>query len=314
MPAMTAIPAEFTSGPFHRDDFIEAGLPFHLLRGRRFTRLFPRVWVWAEHEMTHLDWIVAARHAVTKRAKLSHVTRLQLLGLERGPRRPYHLTVQGDLHLDVDSVFVHRTEVMPPCDDDGVTPTAAFIQICDRLSLIDLVAIGDWLLHHGHMTLVELAEVAYQQLWRPGARESLVVMPHLDERARSFPESELRMMVIACGLPVPEVNAEILVEDRTVAIVDLLIRRWMLALEYEGRQHLTDLRQWNRDIGRYADLRSLDVGYLQVTNEMKAYPRALMMTVHQALVGRGYDGPAPVFGSQWNALTQIVVPPPQLGR
>ena len=41
---------------------------------------------------------------------------------------------------------------MPPTDDVGVTLAAAFIFDCAKARVIDAIKVGDWLLHHEHMT------------------------------------------------------------------------------------------------------------------------------------------------------------------
>ena len=35
-------------------------------------------------------------------------------------------------------------------------------------------------------------------------------------------------------------------------------------------------------------------------------PRATVRLVHRALVARGYDGPPPEFGEQWDSLFRLV--------
>jgi len=301
MPAPTAVPARFLTEPFHRDEFIAAGMSPKLLLGRRFTRVFPSVWT--ATELTHPQQIEAARLSLTSKAALSHVTRIQALGLDRGPRDPLHFTVVGDHHIDTRGIFLHRTVAMPARDEIGVTPAAAFVQCCAEMRMLDLVVIGDWLLAEEHATVEQMQHVALKHPWRPGAQQSHAVVPWLDCRSRSPKETELRMLITACGLPVPEVNVPIVDESgREVAVVDQLLRPWRLVLEYEGRHHAEDARQFARDIGRYADLRRLGIDYLQITASMLASPRATMVQIHRRLVERGYDGPPPVFGPEWFAL------------
>jgi len=277
-----------------------------MLRGRRFRRIFPTVWVCVDHVMTRLDWIAAAGLAVPDRAQLSHVTRLQALGLDIGAHEPYHFTVAGDLHIALDDVFVHRTEVLPPLDDVGVTPAAAFVQFCATARMIDAIKVGDWLLHRRHMTVLEVAELARRDSWRPGSVQARRVLTHLDGASRSLKESETRALVVFCGLPAAESNVDLVVNGRWLGCVDLLFRLWLLVLEYEGRQHAETAEQFARDIERYAGFRDEAVAYLQITNRMLARPRTLMRQVHRMLVARGYDGPPPVFADRWNSLFQAV--------
>ena len=311
MPPIPTIPAALRHHPFHVHEARLHGLSERQLRGKSWRRLFPRVWVHVHHVMTPVDWIAAAALTMPERAQLSHLTRIQALGLDFGPRRPFHFTVAGDLHLDVGDIFLHRTEVLPPLDDVGVTPGGAFIQYCSDARMIDAIKVGDWLLHQRQMSVLEVAELARRDRWRPGALQALRVLPHLDAAARSLKESESRAVVVFSGLPVPEVNVDLVVNGRRLGCVDLLFRVWMLVLEYEGRQHAETAEQFGIDIVRYAGFRDELVAYLQVTNEMLRQPRALVLRVHQMLVDRGYDGPAPVFGARWRSLFEpIAVRPP----
>ncbi|MFC5675950.1 hypothetical protein ACFPQ8_00990, partial [Aeromicrobium endophyticum] len=302
MPSPTPLPVHLLDRPFTTYEARAAGIGEKVLRGRRFTRLFPRVWVATAHVMTDLDWIAAAALAVPARAQLSHITRIQALGLAAGRLRPFHFTVAGDLHIALDDIFVHRTEVLPPLDDGGVTPASAFVQVCSSARLIDAVKIGDWLLHYRYMTTVELAELARRDAWRPGAAQVRRVLPLLDAASRSPKESETRMLLVLAGLPAPEVNVDLVINGRWLGCVDLLYRLWMLVLEYEGRQHAESREQFARDIARYAGFRDEGVAYLQITNQMLSRPRAMVGRVYGLLAERGYDGPPPVFADRWQSL------------
>ncbi len=302
MPPRPFVPDELLHRPFSQSEGLSLGLTPHKLSGSTWRRLHPRVWVHRDHEMTAADWIAAASLTMPDRAQLSHMSRIQALGLDLEEVQPVHFTVAGDLHLDVDGVFLHRTEVLPPLDSVGVTPAAAFIQYCATARMIDAIKVGDWLLHHRHMTTIEVAETARQHLWRPGARQARRVLPHLDAGSRSLKESEVRALIIFAGLAEPEVNVPLIVAGERLGVVDLLIRSVMLALEYEGRQHAESVSQFNRDIQRYAAFRRHGIEYLQITNEMLDRPKVLVQRVHTRMVQLGYAGAPPVFADRWAAL------------
>lgn len=306
MPRATVIPPMFMAGPFHRRDLLEAGLSAKVLLGSRFRRIFPEIWAHTSHTMSDADLRHAARLCLGNRGVLSHISRLQELGLDIGPALPVHFTVARDLHLNLDGIMLHRTEVLPPCDEGGVSAAAAFIQHCSAGRLIDLVGVGDWLLHRNHASANEIGELCRLHPWRPGAPQARRVAPRLDERSASLKESELRMLVTACGLPEPEANADVYADGQRIAITDLLFREWSLAAEYEGRQHAETTIQFQRDISRYAAFRDIDLAYLQVTQEMLSQPRALMLRLYELLRRQGYQGPPPHFGKRWFALFRPV--------
>lgn len=307
MPAPPPLPRAVLDGPFTSAHAASLGLSEKVLRGQRFRRLHPRVWVHVDRALTQEDRIRAAELALPSRAQVSHVTRIQRLGLDILDAEPLHFTIAGELHLALEGIRLHRTKVLPPLDDVGVTPAAAFVQMCADVRLIDAVIVGDWLLHRRHMSVAEVADLARRDHWRPGAHQVLAVLPHLDAGAESPKESETRAVLVFAGLPRPEVNANV-VNPHGVLLGrgDLVFRLWKLLVEYEGRHHLTLVDQWNRDIDRYGGFRDDGWDYIQVTNEKLGRPKKLVSEVYGHLVRRGFDGPAPVFGPRWASLFSVI--------
>lgn len=252
--------------------------------------------------MTSSDWIQAARLALPGHAHLTGISRIQQLGLDFGPRRPIRFVVEGDLHLALDGIFLHRTKRLPPVDAVGVTPAAAFIAYCARARVIDAVKVGDWLLHHGHLALSDVRTLALATPWRDGAHEAIWMLDHLDKRSRSLKESETRAILRFAGLPAPTVNAAVDVKEDIEVIGDLVYQPWNVVVEYDGRHHQEDRAQYVADLDRYGLLRGADVPYVQVTQEKLAHAQTLVGEVYRALVARGYDGPPPVFGDTWRQL------------
>ncbi len=302
MAAPKPIPEFLRHGPFTREQGLQGGLTEAMFKGGRLKRLHPRVWVDRSHDMSDSDWILAARLAMPARARTTSITRIRELGLDLGPVRPFHFVVDGDLHIDLEDIFLHRTVVMPPCDELGVSPAAAFIAYAATARVIDAVQVGDWLLRHGHVTLLGLRELAMRDSWRPGAREAQWVSRYLDGDSRSMTESETRAILVFAGLPEPRSNTAIADGPRVWAYGDLGYRRWKLIVEYEGSQHLLDREQWNSDIDRYAAFRERGINYVQVTKEKLRAPRTVVSTVYRQLLKGGYDGPAPTFDLRWKRL------------
>jgi hypothetical protein len=260
------------------------------------------VWRVATLEVTDADRVSAARLALPPGARLTGLTRLQTLGLDFGPTDPLHFVVEGDHHLALDGVFLHRTLRLAPDDGSCVTPAAAYLAYCARARVIDAIKVGDWLLHQGHMTVDEVAELALGALWRDGAYEALFVLEDLDGRARSLPESETRAILHWAGLPRPEANPVVHLDERLSFEFDLLYRDQRTVVEYEGSHHQEDREQYGADIDRYAILRERQIPYVQVTKEKLASPRRVVGEVHRLLVDQGYVGPVPEFGERWTML------------
>jgi hypothetical protein len=80
------------------------------------------------------------------------------------------------------------------------------------------------------------------------------VLPVLDARSRSRPESHLRYAVVNRGLPRPQVNVAIYSAlGEWLAEPDLSYRDVKLALEYNGADH-AEVRRMRRDITREIDM------------------------------------------------------------
>ena len=299
---MIQLPEELLHGPFTRATARQLGVSDRMLQGKRFARIYPRVWRHADHEMTDEDWRLAAALALPDDAHLTGISRIQELGLDHGPRFPIRYVIEGRLHLAFENVFLHRTKKLPPLDQVGVTVESAFIFYCVQARVIDAIKVGDWLLHRAHMDLDKLRTLAIAELWRPGSDEVCWIVDHLDPRSRSLKESETRSILEFAGLPHPEVNIELDVGGDDKVIGDLVYKPWRTVVEYEGRHHQEDREQYHSDLGRYALFRDHGHRYVQVTNERLNHPKKLVSEVYRSLVRGGYDGDPPHFGEQWRLL------------
>lgn len=298
---MNEIPTELKSGPFLRAKALELGVTRSMMVGKRFERIHHCVYRVAGSPITYSETLAAARLALPPHARLTGISRVQELGLDFGPRLPIHFVVEGDLHLDIDGVFLHRTKSLVPLGDGQVTGEGAFISYCSLARVIDAIKVGDWLLHHEHMSLSRLIEIAGAHLWRAGAQEALYVSNHLTTDSWSLRESETAACLTFAGLPRPEFNLTLDIESREV-IGDLVYVLLKVVVEYEGTHHQEERGQYITDIDRFKAIRDHDYRYLQITKESLARPRRMVELVHDELCAAGYDGPAPVFGENWSVL------------
>jgi hypothetical protein len=311
--AMRAIPEALRKGPVHRRDALAHGVSRDVLEGVQFRRLHQGVYCHRDHPMSWPDHVEAARLALPGSARTTGVTRLQEIGLDAGPRWPLHFVVEGDLHLTLDGVFLHRTVKMPSACEEGVSAEAAYVACCAEARMIDAVRIGCVLLHLGVVDAHLLERLLIEEKWRRGVAETTYVLPFLDGRCRSLPEAELLAYVVCAGLPVPDVNEALEVVPGTELTPDQWFDPYEVAVEYEGTQHQEDRGQYNSDIDRYALYRRHGVAYELITKERLRVPKAAVRQVHRALVERGYEGPAPDFATLWpdlfRPLADVVRPP-----
>ncbi len=309
---MYRLPDAFPSGPFDRATALQAAVPPRVIEGTRFRRLHKGVYCHRDHEPTWEDLVTAARLALPASARTTGATRLQQLGLDVGPRAPLHFVVEGDLHLTLDGVFLHRTVKMPPHDEDGTSVEAAFIAYCAESRTIDAIKAGCMLLRLALLDPDLIERMLAAEPWRRGVAETTYVLPFLDARCRSLAEAELLAYVVCAGLPLPEVNERIELAPGLPVTPDQWYLPYEVAIEYEGSQHQEDRDQYNADIDRYAAYRRHEIGYELITKERMRSPRATIRVIHAALVARGYDGPQPDFDGLWSALfmrlTDVVRP------
>lgn len=248
--------------------------------------------------------MAAARLALPDGARTTGITRIQELGIDYGPRFPLHFVVEGDLHLVIDGVFLHRTVKSPPQDDRGVTAAAAYVAYCAGARTIDAIKVGCELLRRRLLVLDGLEQILCEEKWRRGVPETTYVLPYLTDRCRSMPEAELLAYVVAARLGSPEVNVEVEIAPGVRVTPDLWFSLLRAAAEYEGSHHQEDRAQYNADIDRYAAYRRHKVAYELVTKERLRTPKAAIRTIHAMMVDCGYGGPPPEFGPEWDALFQ----------
>lgn len=299
---MFSVPDDFRTRPFTRAEALRGGITRGVLQGPQFRRLYDGVYCHVDHEPSFADRLAAARLALPESARTTGITRIQELGIDYGPRFPLHFVVEGDLHLAIDGVFLHRTVKSPPQDDSGVTAAAAYVAYCAEARTIDAIKVGCELLRLGLLDLHALDQILREEKWRRGVPETTYVLRYLTDRCRSMPEAELLAYVVASRLASPQVNEQVEIAPGVRVTPDLWFASWRAAAEYEGSQHQEDRAQYNADIDRYAAYRRHDVAYELVTKERLRTPKSAMRALHALLVSRGYEGPPPEFGAEWDAL------------
>lgn len=303
---MKIVPDRFRKGPIRRRDAVAGGITRDVLEGVQFRRLHEAVYCHREHAMTWEDHVEAARLALPDTARTTGATRLRQLGFAVGSEWPLHFVVEGDLHLELPRVFLHRTVKMPPSGDEAVTNEAAFVAFCADARLVDAIKVGSVMLHQELLDLGLLDQIMTEEKWRRGVLETAYVLRYLDGRCRSMAEAELLSLVVFAGLPMPDVNVAIEVAPGVELTPDVRFADYGQVVEYEGGQHQDDRAQYVADIDRYALYRRHDVPYELITKERMRSPKATVRLVHAALVVRGYDGGQPDFGEQWDSLFQRV--------
>jgi len=172
-------------------------------------------------------------------------------------------------------------------------PGRIWLDLAAKLSLLELVALGDYLVQWEHplTTIDQLKVAAARNLGRRGMKTARLALPLIRTRAESPRESALRVIIVLAGLPEPECNYEIFDDHgRFLARADLAYPRYKLLLEYQGDQHRTDRAQWRKDIRRVGSVEDIGWQMLQFTDDDLQRPTELTMRVERRLRARGWTG------------------------
>lgn len=252
---------------------------------------------------------------------ISHTSAALLFGaplpLADPPLLPLHVTSIGmrahrgrnlighewddTLRLDV----MHGVRVVAPAD--------MWCQLATMLSPEDLVAVGDFLLSGvplaGHdvrtprwCTRDDLRDAVRRHGRRAGARRLAWAVERVRTGVDSRPETILRLLLVAAGLPEPLVNDPVEVANGKRYKPDLKHKVWRTLYEYEGLVHLKTPGQWRFDTRRYQLFEDAGWKVIRVNaDHLFADPAAFITFVYATLLRRARElGVAPpILAPNW---------------
>lgn len=238
----------------------------------------PHTGVRVEQSATPQQRLAALLRALPRHAFVCGPTAAALHGLPlprpleaRGWEKPYIGVPSGHNRIRRPGA-TGRTLIVAPEDVvelNGIrctSPLRTWAELADVLSVGQLTAVSDRLISRRHplATRDDLERMHRRFLGGRGSKNRRLAVDFADERAESPRESELRVLLVQAGLPLPESNVEIFDGARFVARVDLLYREQRLIIEYDGDHH-RDASQWSKDQSRRAELESLGYRMTVVT-------------------------------------------------
>ena len=148
------------------------------------------------------------------------------------------------------------------------TPARTALDLACRYPVGKAVAAIDALARVTNLEQVDVELLAERYKGRRGIRRARRVLSLIDAGAESPRETWLRLLLIRAGFPPPQ--TQIPVRDdygQLVAVLDMGWKHLKLAVEYEGDQHRTDRRQFNKDIHRFEDVTECGWVVVRVTVE-----------------------------------------------
>jgi len=180
----------------------------------------------------------------------------------------------ADLHVlnppggqlrSVDGLVVHRRDGAPIVVVDGRPATApawTAVEVARSLRRPRALATLDVALRSRACSRAEMWRAAVQQAGRRGIVAVRDLIPLADGRAESPMESETRLAMIDGGLPIPELQYEILDGNGELRRVDFAWPNQRVAVEYDGLDWHSGSDAMRRDRRRTAAL--LDVGWVVI--------------------------------------------------
>lgn len=181
-----------------------------------------------------------------------------------------------------------------------------WLQLSSALELRDLVAIGDYFILDPHVlepiddlplrpfSSVDELRDRLSTFHGRGARKASAALDLIRPGAESRPESLLRLLLGAAGFPEPLVNAPICdVSGQEIGRFDLVYADHRVAAEYDGQQHRTSSRQYDRDERRIEA--AMHAGWLVVRVRAQGLfgnPPSTIERVAHAFRAHGWNGPA----------------------
>lgn len=233
-----------------------------VLRGVRYRRVLGSVYVDANVAVTPRVQAEAAL-LLTPGAVVSHHTALSLWTADDRAGDLVHVTVERDPRLSlprVSGLRVHEVQNLEGVLRAGLLmtpPERTFLDLAPYCDLVQLVSAGDSLVRRTDATPEHLVELAARTIGVRGIRlardAAALVRPGVD----SPMESLLRMVIVLGGLPEPHIGY--VIHDSAggwLATPDLSYPEpeLRIAIEYDGKHHLKDARQWRQDIRRRENL------------------------------------------------------------
>ena len=229
----------------------------------------------------------------------SHTTAAELLGLRMPERRlpnALHVTYrEAHRAMRRPDVIGHKT-VRPPnvVRVDGLpvsSPIDAWCESAPLLGIDELIAMADGLVCRRDPVadLDHLVDAVRRRAGRRGVGRLQLALPHVRPGTDSTRETSLRLIVVRAGFPEPEVNPPLV--DRNGVVLahgDLAWCRYRTVLEYEGRHHAEDPRQFAIDIRRLDDLAAAGYRVIRVDRVLLADRARLFRTIAEALTRGGW--------------------------
>ncbi|CAA9374592.1 MAG: hypothetical protein AVDCRST_MAG47-1529 [uncultured Nocardioidaceae bacterium] len=286
--------------PFTRAEGKAAGISDRQLRGPDFQPLLGGVYLSSRVRDLSRSRATAAVMVHPRDAVATHFSSARVVGAPVPDHPLEHVTVaraedrrqRHGIRCHVAALSASDIAVV-----DGLRisePHRLFVEMAPLLTLVELVVLGDWLVRHGHLTTTSLVEYCARTTARHAAAAATAAS-YVRSRVDSPMETRLRMLLVLAGLPEPSVNLRLVLHEGTAKVrLDLSYPTVKVAVEYDGRQHVEVVQQWQGDLDRREELDDGDWRIIVVTSRgIYREPEKTLLRVWRALHKRRFRPLAP---------------------
>lgn len=221
------------------------------------TGVLERIWqgIYSAGEPTDEVRLRGLDLSTGKRVAVCLGTAAALFGFDTQEPRDLHvLNPPGCALRDADGLVVHRRDGAPLVVVDGRCATApawTAIEVARSLRRGRSLATLDAALRSGTCSLPDLWRAALAQKGRRGIVAVRNLLPLADARAESPMESEARLAMLDGGLPVPELQYEIVDGNGELRRLDFAWPEFHVAAEYDGLDWHGESHQMFKDRRRH---------------------------------------------------------------
>jgi hypothetical protein len=181
------------------------------------------------------------------------------------PQAFHVLSPPGSRLRSADGLVVHRRDGAPLVEVDGrrvTSPAWTAVEVARSLRRPRALATLDAALRSGTCGRADIWRAAIEQAGRRGIVAVRNLIPLADLRAESPMESEARLAMIDGGLPMPELQYELIDGNGELRRLDFAWPELRVAVEYDGVDWHSGPDAMRRDRRRQAAL--LDVGWVAI--------------------------------------------------
>lgn len=253
--------AEAVSGPFIGTEAVSARLlGKHHLRTRRYTALFPGVYLPTHRDPTFADRVEAAWLWSHRRGVVIGLTAARMYGAQWLPDDlPIQLAwpnARPPQGISTSDLTLHLGETVTLGGIPVTSLARTAFDLARRRPLWKAVETLDALGAAAPFTPADVLAVAEKHRGVRGLRQIPQALALHDPGAQSPKETWLRVLVVRSGYPPPQTQILVLADGRQYYL-DMGWPDLRIAIEYDGDHHRTDQAQFTKDIVRLEDLAAL---------------------------------------------------------